>query len=297
VIEVATKSKVQDAKILERVKGLRIPPAYQQVRIHKSPKARVQAYGYDAKGRKQFIYHSKFVATQQKKKFDMIVRNHSIFLEIEKDVQQQVQRFDKSFPKHPKEALIYLLLHIMMLCNFRIGNEKYSKENKHYGLTTMEWRHVSFVKHGVKLEFVGKKGVLNISVCSDPLVVKYVRHLYKRRVGARVFSYRDPADPADPHVRHITSYDVNGVLKGYHPEITAKAIRVWHANRLFLQYMSEEKSAKKAVERVALALHNTPAVCKTSYIHPDLLQKHTKTKDKPAKPKHLSKLTEKKSKK
>lgn len=270
IVDVATKKEIKDEKIITRIKGLRIPPAYKNIRIHSNPNAKLQAYGYDKKDRKQSIYHKSFIETQQKNKFNMIVRLHNTFLQIEKDVKRDL----KNSALDEKTKLISLIIYLIIVCNFRIGNEKYRKEHKHYGLTTIEWKHVEIMKEAIKIEFIGKKGVLNISVCSDPYVYNSFKKLKKNsKYSKSVFTYITPDKISNKNtIKRITSKDVNDYLKHYHPEITAKSIRVWNANRLFVSYLVEEKSHKKAIEKLAKSLHNTPAVCKSSYIHPELLQ-------------------------
>jgi len=272
IIDIATNKEIKDEKNISRIKGLRIPPGYKNVRININPNAKLQAYGYDKKGRKQFIYHKNFIETQQKNKFNMVVRLHNTFLQIEKEVKRNL----KNPALDEKTKLISLIIYLIIVCNFRIGNEKYRKEHKHYGLTTIEWKHVEIMKEkAIKIEFIGKKGVLNISVCSDPYVFNSFKNLKKNsKYSKTVFTYKtiDKTKNNATEIKRISSKDVNDYLKNYHPEITAKSIRVWNANRLFVSYLVEEKSHKKAVERLAKSLHNTPAVCKSSYIHPELLQ-------------------------
>lgn len=259
IIDQATGKHITDTETLERVKKLRIPPAYKDVMVHKNPRAKLQAYGYDAKGRKQFIYNKWFIERQQERKYEVIARLHKKFVEIEEEVKRVLaEPFSRKVDE--KFLQVCLVIYMMLLCNFRIGNEKYRKEHQHYGLTTLEWRHIQFENHHseVRIKFVGKKGVINDAVCTDPLVIRHLRRM-KKAGGEQVFGL-------------VSSNDVNTYLKTVHPEITAKGIRLWHANRLFVQYVQETSSSSKAVKKVAEALHNTPAVCKSSYLHPELLK-------------------------
>jgi DNA topoisomerase-1 len=45
---------VRDARTLERIRMLAIPPGWRDVHIAPSPRAAVQAWGLDAKSRKQY---------------------------------------------------------------------------------------------------------------------------------------------------------------------------------------------------------------------------------------------------
>ncbi len=44
----------------KRIKSLNVPPAWQDVWICTDPSGHIQAIGRDEKGRKQYIYHSKW---------------------------------------------------------------------------------------------------------------------------------------------------------------------------------------------------------------------------------------------
>jgi DNA topoisomerase-1 len=143
---------------------------------------------------------------------------------------------------------------------------------KAYGLTTLQWNHVRFAKESktVYFEFVGKKGVINKAECSDPFVYNILRRMKNNRkdnsATARIFS--------------VTSTHVNTFLHNYDANITSKDIRTWMANDLYIKYFFTnpenetkfEKRQRNALAHVAANLHNTPAVCKTSYIFPEFLE-------------------------
>ena len=166
-----------------------------------------------------------------------------------------------------------VILRLMMQCNFRIGNAKYLKDNGSYGLTTLIWSHISFTKQDkVIIEFIGKKGVVNKGVCGDAQVVAVLKRMYRKMknsgsgsCGAKVF--------------HVSSSDVNAYIKTFNKTMTAKDIRTWHANYLFVKFFQEAeakglsrvKSRNLAIAKVAENLHNTPAVCKKNYLLPDII--------------------------
>lgn len=55
---------------LQRIKNLKIPPMWSNVKIDKSSKAKIQATGYDSKGRKQYVYNKDFIEKSKKNKFN-----------------------------------------------------------------------------------------------------------------------------------------------------------------------------------------------------------------------------------
>src|SRR5687767_15751943 len=66
-------SQVTDEKTLARIAKLRIPPAWQNVRIARGDSAPLQVLGVDKKGRTQYLYHSRFRAQREEAKFKRVV--------------------------------------------------------------------------------------------------------------------------------------------------------------------------------------------------------------------------------
>ena len=272
-INVATKKEIKNEETLEYIKSLRIPPAYKNVVIHPQ-NSKVLAYGYDSKGRKQVIYNKKFIEEKKKERFDKIIKLNSIFAKIQKNIRRNIKTH-----KDIKRSLICLILQIMILCNFRIGCEKYMRENKSYGLTTLEWKHIEFLKNGkIRIKFIGKKGVENEAILRDKLCIRFLNKLhqeYRNSSDNRVFKFADDKDI----LHHIQASDVNAYLQKFHPDITCKDIRTAMANYLYIKYFNEnshienpKKRQVESIKQVAEQLHNTPAVCKSSYINPDILE-------------------------
>ena len=59
---------VVPAAVRARVEALRIPPAWTDVHVAASSRAAVQAWGFDAKGRKQYRYHARSVQRGETRK-------------------------------------------------------------------------------------------------------------------------------------------------------------------------------------------------------------------------------------
>ncbi|WFO15993.1 hypothetical protein M601_020250 [Cellulophaga baltica 4] len=60
--------KIQDKKILKRLRNLVIPPMWSDVNICRFDDGHIQAIGRDLKGRKQYIYHSVYEKNRQEAK-------------------------------------------------------------------------------------------------------------------------------------------------------------------------------------------------------------------------------------
>ena len=61
---------VADTETLERIRALRIPPAWTDVWIAGSPNAHLQATGLDSKGRRQYLYHPLWRVRRDHEKYD-----------------------------------------------------------------------------------------------------------------------------------------------------------------------------------------------------------------------------------
>ena len=62
-------SAVKDKRDLERIDVLRIPPAWRDVHISTNPRAAIQVWGFDARGRKQYKYHPRAVEKGELRKY------------------------------------------------------------------------------------------------------------------------------------------------------------------------------------------------------------------------------------
>ena len=253
-----------------------IPPAYTNVKIFKDPKSKIYAYGYDKKGRKQILYNQWFIDKQRERRFKHVMGLRDTMKELKARIDRVLEASESS---DDKEVQICVILKLMMLCNFRIGNMKYLKDNGSYGLTTLDWKHITLHSKTAHIEFIGKKGVLNKSTCPDEITVKILRRMRKRAVSDKVFA--------------VSSKDVNKYVRSFNENMTTKDIRTWHANYLYIKYFKqairegqlENKARIIAITRVAASLHNTPAVCKKNYLLPELIGTAggapTKSKTKP----------------
>jgi len=242
--------------------NIKIPPAYRNVYIYPEDKNnKILAYGYDSKNRKQIIYNQEFVKKQHEKKYKKILKLNKTFKNIIEDINKIIDS-----NKHNDEYNIAIVIYMIINCGFRIGNEKYKTENNSFGITTLLYKHLNFYKNELTIDFIGKKGVRNISKCLNYNIIKYLK---KKKNN----------NSDDNKVFDITSNDVNNFLKKYNEKITSKDLRTWNANNLLIEYMKlpEIKTAKnpvkKGIEKVATKLHNTYHICVKSYINPILIEK------------------------
>jgi len=261
--------EITDEDTINKIKKFKIPPSYDNVVILNNKK--ILAYGYDSKGRKQVIYNSKHIEKQNEQKYDKIQRFDKHFIKIKKQVAKDLKSSEE------KNKIIAIIITLILSCGFRIGNIKYEKQNKSYGITTLNYSHIKLLNDNtVSFDFIGKKGVRNQAICKNKYIYAYL--------SAKLDILASPECPECPEYifkynnRRITADDVNNYLMcKLKVNITTKDLRTWNANNLFNKYLhkyrNEKNPVKKALELTSFELHNTSNVCKKSYIDPKRLLK------------------------
>ncbi len=253
--------EITDEDTINKIKKFKIPPSYDNVVILNNKK--ILAYGYDSKGRKQVIYNSKHIEKQNEQKYDKIQRFDKHFIKIKKQVAKDLKSSDE------KNKIIAIIITLILSCGFRIGNIKYEKQNKSYGITTLNYSHIKLLNDNtVSFDFIGKKGVRNQAICKNKYIYAYL--------SAKLDILASPECPECPECpeyifkynnRRITADDVNNYLMcKLKVNITTKDLRTWNANNLFNKYLhkyrNEKNPVKKALELTSFELHNTSNVCK-----------------------------------
>ena len=259
---------VRDPQVLGRIRSLAIPPAWNDVWICASPRGHIQASGRDARGRKQYRYHTAWRETRDETKYGRL----SSFAKALPRIRARAT-LELSKPGLGREKVLAAVVRLLESTRIRIGNATYARDNQSYGLTTFRGRHVDVRGAKLQFHFRGKsKKWHEISLTDRPLakVVSACQHL----PGQELFQYLDNGK------RHaIHSHDVNAYLRSTTGEdFTAKDFRTWAGTleaTTALQGVgpsTTKTEAKRkvvsAIQTVALKLGNTPAVCRKSYIHP-----------------------------
>ena len=293
------KIEITNNDEIEKIKLLKIPPAYDNVTIINNPK--IIAFGYDSKNRKQVLYNPKFIAKQNAKKYDKISASIKFFSKLKKKIATDLGGSSGSGDE--KTLAIAVILTLIFTCGFRIGNKKYEKENNSVGLTTLKYKHLKFEKNNkILIDFIGKKGVRNIATCDNLKIYDYLNTKFKNVATAATTAATATAKMEDyifsygtENSKVITSSDVNEYLrtisKRYSKDIiiTTKDLRTWNANMLFLTFFKKlrkarrgeenrdtekivNKDVKRAIEMVAEKLHNSYSICKKSYIDPKIIE-------------------------
>jgi len=267
-----TGEPVRGERVLRRIEDLKIPPAWDEARVAQSPSAKVQAVGYDSAGRVQYLYHEKYRERKEVEKFERILL-FAKSLSNMRDVTSEHLRREKL----DREKVLACMTRMMNAAYFRIGEERYAKKNKTYGIATLRRKHLKIEGDTVIFEYTGKWGQEQRKAVTDPRIRRVVEEC-RDLPGHEVFKYLDGGG----EVRDVKSRDLNAYVKEVvGPGFTAKDFRTWAgtliaANRLAELGADEDpKAARKnvlaAVDDVAHRLGNTRDIARSSYISPRVI--------------------------
>lgn len=264
---------VEDEETLQRIRSLVIPPAWTSVWISPKANTHIQAVGRDARGRKQYRYHSKYRQMRDLVKFDRMRAFGRVLPRIRRAVERDLNK-----PGLPKGKILAALVKLLETTYIRVGNEEYAEENGSFGLTTLQNRHVQVLGDTLKFKFRGKSAQHHEITLKDQRLARIIRKC-RDLPGSSLFEYLDEGGkPAA-----IESGDVNGYLREISGgEFTAKDFRTWGGTCLaascLLARIAEKADSPttksvlvEVVKEVAGKLGNKPATCKKYYIHPAVL--------------------------
>jgi len=260
---------VTEETILARIRALAIPPAWTDVWICTRPQGHIQATGRDAKRRKQYRYHKAWHEVRHETKYGRLTSFALALPPLRARVDEHL-----SLPGLPREKVLAAVIGLLEATLIRVGNEEYARANNHYGLTTLRAEHVVVCGSEIRFEFAGKSGVTCDLTIRDRRLARIVKKC-QDVPGQELFQYR--AGDGEPGT--INSTDVNAYLRdATGNEFSAKDFRTWAGTVLaFLALRSLPGAPTKvnvvaAVDVVAARLGNTRSVCRTSYIHPAVIE-------------------------
>ena len=258
----------------ERCVALVIPPAWEDVWICPLPNGHIQAVGTDEAGRRQYRYHEAWRIKRDAAK-------HERVLEAAKNLPTARRRAGRHLrlPGMPRERAMGAAFRLLDLGFFRIGGETYAEENHSYGLATIRREHVSFEANQVVFDYVAKSGKERYIGIVDKAVLEAVRALVDRDDdNPELLAYQ-----VDGAWHDVTSTEINDYVKQVvEGEVSAKDFRTWHGTVIAAVELAErvgsattDSKRKRAVsstmKEVSTYLGNTPAVARSSYVDPRLI--------------------------
>ncbi len=203
---------------LARIKALRIPPAWTNVAINRSPSGMLQAVGTDAAGRWQYLYHDNHVKKRERKKFERLLH----FVRALPKMRKTVAR-DLRAPGLGREKVMACILRILSTCFLRPGSQIYASENGSYGIATLRPKHVRVKGDTIEFNFQGKRQIQQHRELKDRQVARVVRELLKHP-AAEVFKFRNgDGQFVDVKRRHINQH----IKEVMGESFSAKDFRTW----------------------------------------------------------------------
>jgi DNA topoisomerase-1 len=260
---------VRDARTLERIRQIAIPPAWTDVWICPDARGHIQAVGRDARGRKQYRYHPDWRAVRDERKYERLAAFGRALPKLRARVDADLAR-----PGLPREKVLAAAVRVMEITLVRVGNAEYARNNKSFGLTTLRKRHVTLTGAGAVFEFRAKAGKMRRTGFQDRRLARVLRRC-QDLPGQRLFQYVD----ADGQRRSVESADVNAYLReAMGDDFSAKDFRTWAGTLAAARALAMESTPEglahpkttinSCVRAVAGLLGNTAAVCRACYIHP-----------------------------
>ena len=260
---------IRDTAVIERINHLAIPPAWTDVWICPRATGHIQATGRDVKGRKQYRYHDGWSTARSETKFDKLPAFARALPKLRKRVDADLAKRGAS-----RDKVLATAVRLLEITLIRVGNAQYAKQNRSYGLTTLNKRHLEVDGAALTFEFRGKSGVDHKVSVRDRKLATVVRSL-RELPGQHLFKYRN----ADGDLCPITSDDVNAYIRDAMGEgFSAKDFRTWAGTVSAARALRDMDAAASAtdarrkitvcVKAVAGLLGNTPTVCRASYVHP-----------------------------
>ena len=268
---------VTDPELRARFDHLGIPPAWQEVWIAPYPNGHIQATGVDGAGRRQYIYHPTWREQKDRIKFDRALRLAEALPGARRRVTIALRDDGPT-----RERALATGFRMLDTGSLRVGSEQYAKEHGSIGLTTLLCSHATTHGDRVALAFPGKSHQAWTSEILDHDLARVVRALKRRGPNARLLAWKDGRV-----WRPVSAADINDyVRERAGDDFTAKDFRTLHgtvtaAVSLARSGPGETPTARKraivqAVRLAADALGNTPAVARSSYVDPRLLDRYEK---------------------
>jgi DNA topoisomerase-1 len=270
----AAGNEIVDEAKLERIRALAIPPAWKDVWIAPSARSKLQATGTDAAGRKQYLYHPDYRARQEQAKYDKLIRFAERLPTLRAAMTEHMDGDDLAF-----ERVAAIAVRLINIGWFRVGNDRYAKESRTFGITTLRKTHVAVRGSRIAFRYRGKHKIWIRSAIVDEELADAIRELLKTP-GPRLFRYRVEGAWVNLDSRRLNEY-----IRCYlGDDFTAKDFRTWGGTLIAAVSFAEQAppenptQAKRRIaavmRTVAERLGNTPAVARSSYVSPAVVEQY-----------------------
>lgn len=265
--------------VLERIHELKLPPAWSDVYVSPHPGKKLQAVGRDRAGRWQYRYHPSYRRRQENAKYRRLLRFAEALPALRAAVDRDLRRRGL-----PREKVLALAVHLLATAFMRPGSQQYANRNKSYGVATLKAKHVEVEGDAVRFDYTGKSGKRQIREVKDARVARIVRELLAVPGPGLLKYVNGDGQVVDVRRRHINQY-LRETMAG---PFTAKDFRTWagtlicacelarHAAAIVPGRTDTRRMVTAAVKATAEKLGNTPAVCRSSYIVPAVIERFSR---------------------
>jgi DNA topoisomerase I len=268
----ANGRQLTSAATLARIRAMVIPPAWTDVHISPDPERKIQVWGMDQAGRRQYRYSTGHVERVDKRKWRRVLRVALLMPELRAATNAHLRR-----PTLDREKVHATVVRLMCRAYFRAGSERYAVQNRTFGICTLRKKHVRVQGNNVEFRYAGKRSKDQRQVVADTPLVDIMDELLAQP-GSRLFKY--PAE--DGRYRPVTAASVNRYLREIVGErLTSKDLRTFGGTvraATILADIGPAQTPTEARRNIVLAcklvsaeLGNTPAICRRAYIHPAVL--------------------------
>ena len=272
--------QIRSERSLARVRALVIPPAWTDVHIAPDAERKVQAWGYDQAGRRQYRYSESHVAKRDRRKWKRVLHVGRALPELRAATNAHLKRESLD-----REKVLATVVRLMARAFFRAGSERYAVANRTFGICTLSKKHVRVEGDNLIFTYAGKRRIDQRQVVADTPLVEIMDDLMALP-GRRLFQYLvQDGRRARARRKPVTVGAVNRYLREILGErVTSKDLRTFGGTvraATILADLGPAKSPREASKNVVLAcklvaqeLGNTPAICRKAYIHPAVLEQY-----------------------
>ncbi len=273
-LDAAGRAITDEAK-LERIRQLAIPPAWKDVWIAPGPRSKIQAIGVDSAGRKQYRYSAAFRERREQEKYDKLIAFAEGLPRLRAAMAEHMEHDELSY-----ERVAAVAVRLINLGWFRVGSDRYAKQHRTFGITTLRKSHVTVRGSRIAFKYRGKQRAWVRTALVDEELADAVRTLRALPGGTRLFRYE-----RDGALCTLDRQRLNDYIREYlGPEFTAKDFRTWGGTLLAAVALAEAGPATSetdATRKIAAVMRvvgerlgNTPAVARSSYVSPAVIEQY-----------------------
>ena len=267
--------EITDEGKLERIRSLVIPPAWKDVWISPSARAKLQATGVDAAGRKQYLYHPAYRARQEQAKYDRLIGFAERLPDLGATMAEHME-----LDGYPPDKVAAVAVRLINLGWFRVGGDRYAKRSRTFGITTLRKTHVTVRGSRISFRYRGKHSIMLRSAVIDAELADAIRDL-RAVPGQRLFQYELPdGTRCNLDQRKLNEYVKTYLGDGY----TAKDFRTWGGTLLAAIELAQPPTPENPTEakrRIAAVMRhvgeklgNPPGVARSSYVSPAVVEQY-----------------------